>query len=143
MYLAVKVVSYFQSAKKKVDDGVLTLRRSGCGPAIPEDGVEVGKGPGDKRIEMREEAATQRGERIFDARGNLGVEVAVDKAVGFEVLQRRRQHLGRDVGQRAADFAEACDFVLGEDAEDEHRPLPGDAGEDVPYGARVDVGKFF
>ena len=47
MYLAVKVVSYFQSAKKKVDDGVLTLRRSGCGPAIPEDGVEVGKGPGD------------------------------------------------------------------------------------------------
>lgn len=101
------------------------------------------QGPGDELIDDGHQAFTHFCQRVFHPGRHFGIETAEDETVGFEAFQGLGQDFRGNVGDRAADRAEAGGTVLGEDAEYEDGPFAGEAGQDVPDGAGPDASKFF
>lgn len=76
---------------------------------------------------MGHEGVGEGGEGVFDSGWYFGVDVARDKARGFEIFKGLGEHFGRDVGDGTADGVEACGLVFGEHTQYEHRPFAGEA----------------
>src|SRR5579871_911499 len=83
-----------------------------------------------ERAERTAEGAAERRELVLHARLNLRVDGPLHQSVALEVAQRLRQHLLRDAADHAPQLVEAAVLSLGQDADNQRRPLVGDAIED-------------
>lgn len=83
-------------------------------------GGEVFERPVYQGVEVREKGSGSFGEGVFDARGDFGVDFAVDEAVLLEGAQCGGEHLLGDVGHGIVDGVEAHAFAVGEGIEYEH-----------------------
>src|SRR5262245_1033323 len=57
----------------------------------------------------RLERLAPRRQRVFDLRRNLGIDLAVDEAVGLHFAKLLRERLVRDAGEEAVQLVEAFD----------------------------------
>jgi hypothetical protein len=95
----------------------------------------VGPGPGDERFDGREEALTERCERVLDPRGHDRIHRAPDQAVPLELTHGQGEHALADAVDLASQLGEAP-RAAPEQLDDEQRPLVGQAVEEVPDLAR-------
>lgn len=96
-------------------------------------------GPDPNATEGSAEAEAQLSERVVDAGRNDGMDGAGDEAVGLHLPKRFCQHLLTHGAEKVCDLGEAKGAVLGENFEDEHRPLVGDATDDL-LNEGIDLG---
>jgi len=95
------------------------------------DGFRVFFSPDPDAAEGFAEAVAERGEAVVDVWGDDGVDGAGDEAVGLHLAEGLGEHLLADVADELAELGEAEGAVFGEDVEEEHGPLVGDAGDDL------------
>lgn len=95
------------------------------------DGFGVFFGPDPYAAEGFAQAIAKIGEAVVDVRRNDGVHGASDEAVGLHPAKGLGEHLLADVADELAEMGEADGAMLGEDVEDEHGPLVGNAGDDL------------
>ena len=105
---------------------LLSEGRAGLG-----DGFGVFFGPDPYAAEGFAQAIAEIGEAVVDVWGDDGVHGASDEAVGLHLAKGLGEHLLADVADELAEMGEADGAMLGEDVEDEHGPLVGDAGDDL------------
>ena len=68
--------------------------------------------PGDHGVENRSQAVAGRSQRVFHARGDLGIDRASEEPVGLHVAQLGGQHLLGHVADGLFEFAEAFKTAL-------------------------------
>ena len=105
-----------------------------------EDGVEIFLCPPDKRCEVGHERLAAGRERIFHAGRHLGVDLARQQPVLFQLAECRCEHLLRDVGRPAVDFRKTQAPARMEVVEYQQRPLVPEAVDDMADRA-VGVGR--
>src|SRR5690606_9331193 len=93
------------------------------------DALAVLLGPRADRVDRAEEGPPEVGERVLDARGDLGVDGAGDEAVPLERAQRLREDLRRHGTYEVAQLAEP-QHAPAQRHEDEQRPLVADPLDD-------------
>ena len=87
-------------------------------------------GPDPDAAECFAESTAEIGEGVVDVRGNNGVDGPYDEAVAFHLADGFGEHLLADAAGEFAELGEANGAVVGEDIEDNHGPLIGDAFDD-------------
>jgi hypothetical protein len=92
--------------------------------------LQVFVGPLGQRPDGRAQRAPERREFVLHAWWNFGVNRAFDQTVALQIPQRLREHLLRDAPDRTPQFVETARLRLGEDPDDERRPLVGDSVQD-------------
>lgn len=95
------------------------------------DSVVVFFGPDPDAAEGLAEAQTQIGQGVVDVRGDNGVDGALDEAIAFHLAEGFGEHLLADAAGQLAELGEASGAVFGEDIENDHGPLVGDALDDL------------
>ena len=90
-------------------------------------------------IDDRQQVDPLLGQRVLDARRDLGVGVALDDPVLLERPQAKRQRAGADPRERALELAEAA-APGGEVTHEQQRPLAADQLGRVDDGTRVSNG---
>ena len=96
--------------------------------------------PPDKRCEVGHERLAAGRERIFHAGRHLGVDLARQQPVLFQLAECRCEHLLRDVGRPAVDFRKTQAPARMEVVEYQQRPLVPEAVDDMADRA-VGVGR--
>src|SRR5690606_20888915 len=101
--------------------------------------------PGPDAAERLAQAVAEIGELVLDSRRDDRMDGALHEPVAFHLAQRLRQHLLADPRDLAANLGEAQLAMIGEDLENQHRPLVGDLSDHVVdefVHARIAVGPW-
>jgi hypothetical protein len=119
MFIAYTGLSAFYGCDARV------VRSAGSG-----DLLAVFACPSDERLDRVEQRGAERGELVVDSRWDDGKHRSGDEAFALELADPEGEHALADPVDLATQFADPARAV-GENADDEQRPLVGDPIEDV------------
>lgn len=105
--------------------------------AVGEDLLHIFLRPFCELPDEGEERLSEFGKAVFDSRGDFGVCLAVDEAVGLEGAQGGGEYSRRHVGNEAAEFVEPHDALLADDKHGQERPFVAESGYDVSDRAHL------